>query len=224
MQRRTHDVAADHLPAALTAGGFALADAKPQAFELPRGARLLARGDALAIVHIVTDGLVAMIARTPGGGSAEAGLIGPGGLVGHTVSLGAATATADAFALTTVRGLALESSALIALAAERPRLRRELDDYALARFAETERLCACAALHSVEQRLARWLLQASRLLGDQPIETTHNQCAALLGVRRASVTTSLHMLEGERAIRCRRGHVEIRDAVQLAAASCGCHS
>ncbi|RXF74312.1 Crp/Fnr family transcriptional regulator [Hansschlegelia zhihuaiae] len=224
MQRRTLDVTVDGRPSALTAADLGLAGAEPRAFALPRGARLFARGDALSTAHLITDGLVAMIARTPGGGSAEAGLIGPGGLVGHTVSFGAEYATADALALTAVRGLALEASALVALAQERPRLRRELDDYALARFTEAERLCACSALHMVEQRLARWLLQAARLLGDRPIEITHNQFAELLGVRRASVTTGLHMLEGEQAVRCQRGRIEIRDAARLEAASCGCHS
>jgi len=103
-------------------------------------------------------------------------------------------------------------------------LARTVMDYALARAAETERLCACAASHSIDQRLARWLLTATASLGDRPLDVTHQQLADLFAVRRASVTTSLHLLEGERAIRCRRGSIELRDLGRLEAASCGCHA
>ena len=61
-------------------------------------------------------------------------------------------------------------------------LRRELFDYGAQRIAETEQLCVCASLHSIEQRLARWLLQASALLGARPVEMTHQQFASIFGV------------------------------------------
>ncbi|QZO00791.1 helix-turn-helix domain-containing protein [Chenggangzhangella methanolivorans] len=60
-------------------------------------------------------------------------------------------------------------------------------------------------------------------MGERPIEVTHQQLGDIFAVRRASVTTSLHLLEGERAVRCRRGSVEVRDLARLEAASCGCH-
>jgi CRP-like cAMP-binding protein len=210
-------------PSSLAASGLTFAGAKSRVFEFARGARLTGAGAPLAEAYLVTEGLVAILARTPGGGAAEAGLAGPGGLVGHAAALGAARCSSEAVALTEVRGLALDASALADLAEQRPALRRELAAYALARMAEAERICACAALHSVEQRLARWLLSAAALLGDRPIAITHQQFSDLFGVRRASVTTSLHLLEGDRAVRCRRGRVEIRDLARLEAASCGCH-
>jgi CRP-like cAMP-binding protein len=211
-------------PPSLAASGAALVGADPRGFEFARGALMIETGAPLVAVYLVTEGLVAILARTPGGARGEAGLVGPGGLVGHQAALGARSASTDAVALVQTRGLVLEASALTALASEQPHLHREVVDYALARAAETERLCACAAAHSIERRLARWLLSATAVIGEKPIEVTHQQLAQILAVRRASVTTSLHLLEGEHAIRCRRSSVEIRNFARLEAASCGCHA
>lgn len=218
------DRRASFRPPSLAASGVALVGSDPRGFEFPRGALMLEAGGPLSAAYLVTDGLVAILAKTPGGSRAEAGLVGPGGLVGHQAALGAKKASTDALALTPVRGLALEAAGLAALQSARPQLHRDVIDYALARSAETERICACAASHSVERRLARWLLSATSLLGERPIEVTHQQLSDIFAIRRASVTTSLHLLEGERAIRCRRGSVEIRDLARLEVASCGCHA
>lgn len=199
-----------------------LAGARLQHFEASRGERLAEAGAHQENLFLVTEGLVAILARAPDGATSEAGLVGPGGLVGHAAALGAATSSVDAVALAATRGLRVKAAAVAVLAEERPRIRRALTAYALARMAEVERLCVCAAVHSIEQRLARWLASAGLLSGDQPISITHEQLSELLGVRRASVTTSLHLLEGDQAVRCRRGRIEIRDMARLHAASCGC--
>lgn len=64
---------------------------------------------------------------------------------------------------------------------------------------------------AVETRLCRWTLMAhDRIEGDE-IEVTHHEIAVMLGVRRASVTDALHILEGAGLIRCHRGRIMIRD-------------
>ena len=67
----------------------------------------------------------------------------------------------------------------------------------------------------VERRLCRWLLMNhDRLEGDE-IRLTHQQVGEMLGVRRASVTDALHVLEGEGLIRCTRGSIAVRDRAGL---------
>lgn len=208
-------------PPSLASIAARLAGSRPVGFERAAGELLAEAGEPFAFAYLLTEGLVAIVARAADGARAEAGLVGPGGLVAHQAALGAEVATSDALALTPVKGVALEVGHLRALIESEPAVRRELQRYGLARMAEVEQICASAAVHSIEQRLARWLLAAAQLIGDRPIAITHQQFAELFGVRRASVTTSLHMLEGERAIRCRRGAVEIRDLARLAAALMG---
>ncbi len=194
-----------------------------QAFERERDQFVHSSHDGPDRLHFVTEGLVAVLAQAPDG-IAEAGLVGPAGLVEYQAVLGTSATRTVAVALTSVRGVQVPRSAVLQALQRSAVLRRELFDYAARRIAETEQLCVCAARHSIERRLARWLLQASRLLGHKPVEITHQQFASLFGVRRASVTTSLHLLEGEMAIRCWRGRIEIRDPARLEALSCGCEA
>lgn len=67
----------------------------------------------------------------------------------------------------------------------------------------------------LRQRLARWLLMVQDRIHDQTISLTHDYLSIMLGVRRASVTDVLHLLEGERVVRAHRLSIEIRDRLGL---------
>ena len=67
----------------------------------------------------------------------------------------------------------------------------------------------------VERRLSRWLLMNHDRLNGDDIELTHQQIGVMIGVRRASVTDALHLLEGDGVIRGRRGCVTVRDRARL---------
>jgi hypothetical protein len=101
-------------------------------------------------------------------------------------------------------------------------LRELLMRYAYARVAELMQISGCNACHSLEQRLARWMLTASARLGGFSIKVTHRRLSEFLGVRRAGVTLALHVLEGTGAIRSTRGRIDIRDQARLESVSCGC--
>ena len=60
-------------------------------------------------------------------------------------------------------------------------------------------------------RMARWLLMRHDRVGGDELLICHDKIAFSLGIRRASVTDTLHILEGEELIRCRRGRIFIRD-------------
>jgi CRP-like cAMP-binding protein len=70
---------------------------------------------------------------------------------------------------------------------------------------------------TLERRLARFLLMRHDRVSGDVLLLFHDSVAASLHVRRASVTDRLHILEGERLIRCRRGRVTIRDRPALEA-------
>ena len=67
----------------------------------------------------------------------------------------------------------------------------------------------------VERRLSRWLLMNQDRLACDEIELTHKQLGVMLGVRRASVTDALHLLEGEGLIKSTRGRICLRDRAGL---------
>ncbi len=94
-------------------------------------------------------------------------------------------------------------------------LRETLHRYAMAFLTQATNTVISNANHPVEQRLARWLLMCRDRLEADEIGITHDVVANLLGIRRASVTVSLHVLEGIGAIRSTRGLVTVLDRALL---------
>jgi len=71
------------------------------------------------------------------------------------------------------------------------------------------------AAHDVNERLARWILMChDRVSGDE-LHLTHEFISLMLSVRRPSVTTSLHVLEGNGFIRAERGLITVRKRAAL---------
>ena len=85
------------------------------------------------------------------------------------------------------------------------------------------RMAACNALHTVEQRVARWLLQISDRTDSPDVPVTHATLAQILGVQRTTVTFVVHKLQDESLIRCRRGHISILRRESLQAIACECY-
>ena len=82
---------------------------------------------------------------------------------------------------------------------------------------------ACNAIHTVEQRLARWLLMAHDRVGVDGFPLTQEFVAMMLGVSRPSVTIVAGTLQKAGLITYRRGRLEIVDREKLEAASCECY-
>ena len=84
-------------------------------------------------------------------------------------------------------------------------------------------LLPCNRFHSIEQRLARWLLEAcERTETQQKIYLTHEFMSNMLGVRRTGVTLAASKLQNKNIIRYNRGHVEIIDRQKLEETGCEC--
>jgi CRP-like cAMP-binding protein len=64
----------------------------------------------------------------------------------------------------------------------------------------------CNAVHSVEHRLCRWLLQSSDRAESSTVNLSHELLAEMLGVRRTSVTQVAQKIQSTGAIRYARRH------------------
>ena len=82
---------------------------------------------------------------------------------------------------------------------------------------------ACNAIHSVEQRLARWLLMAHDRVENDEFLLTQEFVAMMLGASRPSVTIVAGILQNAGLIRYHRGHVTIVDRERLESATCECY-
>ena len=90
---------------------------------------------------------------------------------------------------------------------------------------EQKAQCAlCNRLHSVEERLCRWLLCLRERVESDEIEITHGAFAQMLGARRSGVTVALGALSAAGLLDTGRGRIALLDVDGLRANSCSCHA
>jgi hypothetical protein len=87
---------------------------------------------------------------------------------------------------------------------------------------QTTQVAACNRLHTVSERLARWLLMSYDRCRSADLPFTHEFLGMMPGVRRAGVSESA-ALRVEGYIQYRRGHVRIIDGAGLKHYACGCY-
>jgi CRP-like cAMP-binding protein len=83
---------------------------------------------------------------------------------------------------------------------------------------------ACNALHSVERRCARCLLDLRARTGGHEIPVTQAVLATMLGVRRESIALAISSLHRAGLVETRHKRIGILDPAGLERASCECHT
>jgi CRP-like cAMP-binding protein len=82
----------------------------------------------------------------------------------------------------------------------------------------------CNRLHSIEQRLAKWLLVMRDRAGTDRLMLTHEFLAQMLGVRRSGVSIAVAALTMDALIEHTRSQIVLRDVVGLEARCCECYA
>jgi CRP-like cAMP-binding protein len=104
-----------------------------------------------------------------------------------------------------------------------PSFRNLMYAYAQAFLEQVLVSVACNGAHSLQERLARWLLMMRDRGDDDALEITHDLLAEMLGVQRPSITRAAHELERGGLIARGRRQITILDRQGLMAASCECY-
>jgi CRP-like cAMP-binding protein len=90
-------------------------------------------------------------------------------------------------------------------------------------MALVQQTAGCNALHDVEKRLSRWLLQTRDRCDSDVIPLTQEFLSEMLGVQRTSVTAIASALQTAGLIKYRRGRIDIIDREGLQNKSCECY-
>ncbi len=157
------------------------------------------------------------------GRTAETGLIGNRGVLGINAFIDLQATTQTEYVVQ-VAGDAIQLEAGIAykLFQGYSELRKVILSYNQVFIAQISQTTACNRLHSLDQRLARWLLEAEDGLNTNQIPLTHKFVAEMLGVRRAGVTEAAQKLQKQGSIKYRHGNIQILDRTLLDSAACEC--
>lgn len=200
---------------ALSADDYALLAPHLQRVTLAKGQTIVTPGEPITDVYFPETALGSVVAQSPEGHRAEVMMFGCEGVSG--TSLIHDSDCTPHHTLIQIEGEALRLSAgVFPEAMEQSRsLARVMRRYAQTAYIQSTYTALSNANHDVEERLARWLLMChDRSVGDE-MALTHEFLSIMLAVRRPSVTTALHVLEGMLLIRAVRGRVLVRDRLGL---------
>jgi CRP-like cAMP-binding protein len=166
--------------------------------------------------------MVSIVAPTDGAVLVEVGIIGKEGFVGIAALLESDAAPHRAFMQVGGSGLRMTVGAMRREIARSPAFRRLLLRYAQLFLTQVAQGAACNARHSLEARLARWLLMAGDRLGPGEMPLTQDFLAMMLGVQRPGVNIAARSLQKGGSIRYTHGRIDVIDTKALEAASCEC--
>ncbi len=179
--------------------------------ELPKDFLLAPAGGSIEHVYFLESGLASIVSVSAEGQKAEAGMLGRDGFAPTPPSVGSAKSLHEVLIQSPGWGHRLDIATFgHALAKSRPfadLLAKSVHVLAT----QVSYTALSNAVHQVDERLARWLLMAQDRVGGSELAITHEYIALMLAVRRPSVTTALHVLEGNGFIRSERGLIVIRN-------------
>jgi CRP-like cAMP-binding protein len=190
---------------------------------LPSRAVLHQPDEPIRHVYFPTGGVVSLLTSLEGGRGVEVGVVGREGMAGLAVFLGVEGTPARAVVQVPGEALRMRAEDFRAHVGRDTRLHDLLLRYTHAFLAQVAQSVACNARHPVARRLCRWLLLVHSRAGTDRFPLTHEFLAAMLGVRRASVTEAAGWLQEAGLIRCGRGQLTVLDRNGLESNSCGCH-
>lgn len=190
---------------------------------LPQGTIIHCPGDLLTHLYFPLDCLFSVTITMKNGSTAEVGMVGSREVLGINAVMGNSETTQTEYVVQ-VAGSAMKIEAAI--------LRQEFDRhgelheillrYTQAFLAQVSQTAACNSLHTLEQRLPRWLLETQERVHSDNLALTQEYIATMLGVRRAGVTQAAQNLQERKLIQYHRGNVQILDQEGLEAAACEC--
>lgn len=189
---------------------------------LDLGQVLYEPNETIQRVYFPTSTVISMITILEDGSTVESGIIGPTGMVGIPVVLGAETMTCRAAVQHSGEALIMSTEALKAELRRGGHLQQSLLLFTHTLFTQIAQTAACNRLHTVEERLARWLLMMGEHARTDEFTLTQEFIATMLGSRRAGVTVSAGALQRAGLITYRRGHIRILNREGLEDASCEC--
>ena len=221
---RDYDARRNRLLAAMRATDLDALAAQVERVVLEQGEVLFEPDQECRSVWFPERCVVSLMVVMAGGQSAEAASVGLEGMVGAMGVLGGHRTVSRALVTVPGSAIRLPAHALRERFEASPALRRLCLCHADALLAQVLQLSACAALHPLEARLCRLLLQLEDRIGsERHLPLTQDFLAGMLGVHRTTVTQAAKALQRSGTIAYRRGRVSLLDRRPLERASCECY-
>ena len=201
---------------------FALLEPYLRIVSLDRGMPLYEDGDAISAVHFPLKGMISLVTVTSEGDSIEAGTIGVDGIVGGMTAFGLHIAPTKAIVQIPAVLAEIPAGRFRAAAAKSEAIRDLCVRYNEVQLIQARVTVACNALHSIEQRFCKWLLQSREVTDDGAVSLTQEFMAQMLGVQRSSVSQVATKMQRLGYISYVRGQIRILNRPGLEETACDC--
>ncbi|MFL5237063.1 MAG: Crp/Fnr family transcriptional regulator [Rhizomicrobium sp.] len=223
MEHATNTIG-NRLFAALPPDDFALLAPHLRKVSLERDAVLIRSGDRIEHLLFPCSGAIAFLMDLPNGQTVATAVVGNDGSIGLISALGSSRSPMTAVVRVAGGALQISPARFQAALSRSPAIASMVQIFTRSLLTQFQHVAACNALHSVEARMARWLLHIhDRTVGGDLLPLTQETLSELLGVRRTTVTHVVSALRASRAVRSsRRGELEI-DRQRLEAVACECY-
>ncbi|MEO5739153.1 MAG: Crp/Fnr family transcriptional regulator [Vicinamibacterales bacterium] len=211
--------------ASLPAGEFS--DIAQHLRRVPLRARQIChkQGETIRAIYFPGGGACSLTKVMRDGRTAEIATIGSEGLIGAGVFFGDESSHGDVIAyVADPYAVCMEAGAFVEEMHRRRAFYNRVVRYSQTLATQIVQTTACNGLHSVKERYCRWLLMALDRIGGLELKVTQDFVAAMLGVRRPTVTLLAAELEAGGIIRAHRGSITVVDRRNLEATCCECYA
>lgn len=180
-------------------------------------------GRPIAHLFFVEEGMASMTTSFADGSQVEVGTFGYESVIGISALMGTKQSLNRIY--TQIAGSGYSSS--IDLARKEFHLGGAFQWLALryvqAQLVQATQCAGCNAKHSIEQRLARWLLICADRANSYTFDMSHEYLAHMLGATRPSVSLAAGLLKQQKLIEYSRGVIRILDVTGLEKIACECY-
>jgi CRP-like cAMP-binding protein len=196
---------------------------KLQSAALSLGQVIHEPGGHIEYVYFPTDSVISFVYTTRDGSTAETGLVGNDGVAGIEVFLGGETTPHRAIVQIAGEALRIPARLFQDEVGNSAPMERILLRYTQSLLTQISQTAVCNRLHSMAQRLCRWLLMCHDRVDRTELPMTQELIANALGGRRESVTVAAGHLQDAGVIHYHRGHIRILDRRKLEESACECY-
>lgn len=177
----------------------------------------------LSDVYFPNSGIVSLLAGVNERSTLEVGLVGNEGMVGLSVFMGVNSSLNRAVVQGAGSAMKMKATAFRKMSNHGGVLQQILQRYSHSVLTQITQSAVCNQFHSVDARLARWLLMTHDRIGADEFQITQEFLSNMLGVRREGVSIAAGDLQKRKLIRYSRGRLMVLDRAGLEATSCGCY-
>ncbi|HEX6804662.1 MAG TPA: Crp/Fnr family transcriptional regulator [Terriglobales bacterium] len=193
--------------------------------EMQAGQPITAPEEPIENVYFPYDAVTSTVQEMSDGSSIETGLMGIEGLAGVQVWLRQRATASTTFVQVPGSGHRMSTEDFIREVREKPSPLNDLvAAYVHGFLVLTSMTAACNRMHSIDQRLCRWLRMTYNRARRTEFPLRHEFLAQMLGVHRPTLSTAASILQKAGLINYRYGKLTILDPDGLVKGACECYS